>query len=277
MAWAALWQWLSPPGGSKASASQTPPSSCPICGGILHLLDCLDLNRACEDMKGKVLPACGIPIAYYLCEDCGHCHAPEMAGWSKQRFAEAVYNLDYARVDPDYVQVRPLANATLIAALLDQAGVSLSHLDYGGGSGLLSARLRELGRQSSTLDPYLDDGDGLPVDAQFDLVTAFEVFEHVPDVSALVADLARYTRAEGVVLFSTLLNDGQVLPGHRLDWWYAAPRNGHITLFSAQSLGRALARGGFTLTSLNAGLHLAWKSRPAWLTPALLAQIKNSW
>jgi hypothetical protein len=38
------------------------------------------------------------------------------------------------------------------------------------------------------------------------------------------------------VLFSTLLSDGEIVRGRPLRWWYAAPRNGHISLFSAQSL-----------------------------------------
>ncbi|MBU3735776.1 MAG: class I SAM-dependent methyltransferase, partial [Methylobacterium sp.] len=214
MVLATLRRWLGGPGRPHAAQAEPRPADCPVCGGALHLLDRLDLNRACEDTKRKVFPVCGIPIAYYLCEDCGHCHAPEMASWQKQRFAEAIYNQDYARVDPDYLEVRPQANAALIAALLTSAGKPLSHLDYGGGSGLLSGRLRELGWDSATVDPYLDDDSGLPADARFDLITAFEVFEHVPDAAALVADLARYAKPGAAVLFRTLLNDGQIVPGH---------------------------------------------------------------
>jgi hypothetical protein len=33
-------------------------------------------------------------------------------------------------------------------------------------------------------------------------------------------------------MFSTLLSDGNIKLGQKLTWWYASPRNGHISLFS---------------------------------------------
>ena len=51
--------------------------------------------------------------------------------------------------------------------------------------------------------------------------------EHVPDPLGTVADMAGFLKAEGVIVFSTLLqpkNFDQI----KLEWWYASPRNGHI-------------------------------------------------
>ena len=51
------------------------------------------------------------------------------------------------------------------------------------------------------------------------------------------------------MLFSTALSDGGLARNQRLRWWYASPRNGHISLFSHRSVGyptepaRVLAQG----------------------------------
>jgi 2-polyprenyl-3-methyl-5-hydroxy-6-metoxy-1,4-benzoquinol methylase len=98
----------------------------------------------------------------------------------------------------------------------------------------------------------------------YDLVTAFEVFEHVPDVQALVADLHRLCRPDGLILFSTLVSDGQLALGRKLTWWYASPRNGHISLFSTESLKRLMSGKGLQVGSLSAGTHIACQTPPPW-------------
>jgi hypothetical protein len=128
----------------------------------------------------------------------------------------------------------------------------------------LSGRLREFGWDSTTYDPFGEGTDGSVMSKQYDLVTAFEVFEHVADHSALFADLRRVAHQGTVILFSTLLSDGQIFPGRPLDWWYASPRNGHVSLFSSRSLSIAPTGEGYHLKSLDAAYHLAYKNCPDW-------------
>ena len=71
-------------------------------------------------------------------------------------------------------------------------GKELRHLDYGGGRGLLSDLLREKGWRSESYDPFVDRSVSLQDLGPFDLVTAYEVFEHVPDVRRLVATSRPY-------------------------------------------------------------------------------------
>ena len=98
----------------------------------------------------------------------------------------------------------------------------------------------------------------------FDLITAYEVFEHVPDVDALMATIASLLQPGGMVLFTTLLSDGQISADQRLTWWYAAPRNGHISLFSRRSLGLLTAKHGFQFGSFSDGFHALWRTPPVW-------------
>ncbi len=69
------------------------------------------------------------------------------------------------------------------------------------------------------------------------------------------------------------MSDGQVLPGRPLTWWYAAPRNGHVSLFSARSLGLLAARQGWATASFSADIHLFWRGDfPAWARHLLKAR-----
>lgn len=136
----------------------------------------------------------------------------------------------------------------------------IEHIDYGSGLGLLSKQMNEAGWRSCAYDPYLDS-QAKP-EKRFDLVTVFEVFEHAPDPHALMADVQSLLKPDGLLFFSTLLSDGSIRPTPPLNWWYAAPRNGHISLYSAHSLRQLMAQHGFTLVSLSDLFHYAYSGKP---------------
>lgn len=250
----------------EAPAAEVDPT-CPICQAVAPLLAAVDFNKACEEVRGLRLPPSGIPVRYHLCDRCGFCFAPELLSWSFEQFERQIYNDDYGKVDPDYKRERPLGNAGLVDQLFGKSKVS--HLDYGGGSGLLSETLRGRGWSSRSYDPFVDRELRVADLGKFDLVTAFEVFEHVPDIAALVEDLRMLVGPDGVILFSTLLSDGEIGRGRPLTWWYASPRNGHISLFSKESLRLCLNKAGFNHASASANLHLAYGRAPAWAAHVL--------
>lgn len=238
--------------------------TCPVCGGACALLDVVDFNKSCLESPGQFPARAGIPVYYALCGSCGFCFAPEFAAWTPEEFREKIYNAGYDLADPDHLEVRPRANAgNLIALFGKQAGL-IKHLDYGGGSGMLARLLRESGWQSVSHDPLMDRNVNLEQLGSFDLITAFEVFEHVSDVGALMTNLRSLLAPNGLVLFSTLLSDGNIHPGQRINWWYASPRNGHISLFSRKSLAVLARKNGFNFLSLSQGFHIFFTHVPHW-------------
>ncbi|MBU1977595.1 MAG: tetratricopeptide repeat protein, partial [Gammaproteobacteria bacterium] len=241
-----------------------PNLSCPVCAGTCSLFDVVDFNKSCEEANGKFLPQAGIPIYYARCGKCGFCFAPEIAAWSPDEFEKKIYNDEYAIVDPDYVELRPRTNATNLIAMFGDQTHSIKHLDYGGGAGLLARLLKESNWQSSSYDPFVDRNTHIGQLGKFDLITAFEVFEHVPNVLELMSNLRSLLAPNGLVLFSTLLSDGQINPGQRIDWWYASPRNGHISLFSRKSLTILAQKYGFNFVSFDVGMHAFFTKIPHW-------------
>jgi hypothetical protein len=237
--------------------------TCPICAGPTSLLDVVDLNKSCEEARGSFLPLAGVPIYYSLCDRCGFCFAPELYQWSLQDFSTRIYNDDYKLVDPDYVEVRPRANAKMLERMFANYALDIRHLDYGGGNGILSSELFAAGWSSMSYDPFVDD----PMSndqGRFNLVTSFEVFEHVPDVNHLITTLSSLVEKDGLILFSTVLSDGNLARNQRLQWWYASPRNGHISLFSSRSLALLGEKEDFELVSLSANLHAYRRTTPPW-------------
>lgn len=237
--------------------------SCQVCGGQSEWLDAVDFNKSCEEARGTFLPQSGVLVGYALCGDCGFCFAPQICAWSAEAFERWIYNDTYVRVDPDYLGVRPRNNADELVKLFPQAPAA-RHLDYGGGNGMLANILRERGWQSSSYDPLLERDKAHESRGPFDLITAFEVFEHVPDVNALIRDLERLRTATGIILFSTLVSDGEVRPNRPIRWWYAAPRNGHISLFSRKSLGVLASRLSVNFASFSNAFHVFFRTVPPW-------------
>ena len=254
---------------SKAAARSDAACPCPVCGTGCRPLDRVDLNKSCEETKGRVLPPSGILVEYVFCEGCGFCFAPVLCLWTLDEFSERIYNEQYEFVDPDYVVARPTGNAADLVRWFGERGSAMAHLDYGGGHGLLSDFLRDSGWNSRSYDPYFDRSTPVANLGKFDLITAYEVFEHVPDVNTLGSDLVTLLNPEGVVIFSTVLSDGFITAGMPLTWWYAAPRNGHISLFSRKSLELLATEFGFNFGSYAPGLHAFWRKLPPWAASSM--------
>lgn len=241
-----------------------PSPVCPVCGGICLSLDTVDFNKTCLEPPPGLRRLPGLSIEYVLCTRCGFSFAPEFAHWSLDQFAERIYNDQYVLVDPDYVHARPLGNAANLTEMFGGSAGAIRHLDYGSGAGALVKELGKSGWNSASYDPFVDRDVRLEDLGQFDLITAFEVFEHVADVQQLMRNLRSLLRPGGVVFFSTLLSNGNIQLGARLTWWYASPRNGHISLFSRNSLALLAKDGGLQFASFSPGFHVFYTQVPAW-------------
>jgi len=237
---------------------------CPVCADAARFLGAVDANKSCEDRQRMLLPAAGRNVRYFLCAGCGFCFAPEFRAWSDRQFKERIYNDDYVLVDPEYVTLRPGKIAGMVDEIFASVRSRVTHLDFGGGNGLTSRLLCDKGWRSSSYDHFVDGPDRLAQLSTYDLVTAFEVFEHVVDPRQLMASLSGLTHPQSLILFSTLLSDGHIARGKGLEWWYLAPRNGHVSLYSRGSLGRLSAAHGFRLLHLNEGTHVAFSELPDW-------------
>lgn len=235
---------------------------CPVCeSNVSHLGDA-DFSKSCLEGQGKFIQPSGIRISYFICEECDFCFSPELHSWSLADFENRIYNDQYKLVDPDYEETRPKKQAKNVMETFSNDGPIL-HLDYGGGTGILAKTLRKSGWNSVSYDPFVNKDLDVTSLGKFDLITAIEVFEHVPDPHKLFRELSGLMN--GIVVFTTLLSDGHLFREEGTKWWYIAPRNGHISIFSKKSLEHLVRTYGLNARSSPDGFHILFKKRlPEW-------------
>ncbi|MBF0181037.1 MAG: methyltransferase domain-containing protein [Magnetococcales bacterium] len=242
----------------KKITNNKKPSACPICAGSCHPHDRVDFNRTCQEVFRE--PS-GIIIDYYLCDRCGFCFAHPLTSWDHVAFKEYLYNENYEYIDNDYKEARPLYMAHLLLEYVGDSSQKIKHLDYGGGNGALTTLLQGAHWQSVSYDPYMDHQEK-PV-GKFDLITAFEVFEHVPKIHDVIIDIKKMLTPQGIILFTTALSDGYIMANQPLTWWYAAPRNGHISLYAAKTLSTLARQHGFRVAGSD-GRYIFFSTLPEW-------------
>jgi 2-polyprenyl-6-hydroxyphenyl methylase/3-demethylubiquinone-9 3-methyltransferase len=208
--------------------------SCKICGGDAYFFDVVDFNKCCSQPDIYPFQASGIPVFYFRCRVCGFLFTKFFDDWTPQDFARFVYNEDYIKVDGEYAGKRPEREAAAMARRL-HALPHLRILDYGSGSGLFANQLRSHGfSHVSSYDPF--SSPRRPA-GQFDVATCFEVLEHTAYPKATLADVASLLDPKGCLIFSTGIQP-PTISEIRANWWYVAPRNGHVSIYSLHALAR---------------------------------------
>lgn len=237
--------------------------TCPICEHIANPFDVVDFNKTAVERKGIFLEKSGKPVYYNYCDNCGFLFAPEFQRWSDNDFEKYIYNEDYEKIDPDYLKRRPIANGNFLIKTFKNTQ-EINHLDFGGGNGLCSEYLKQKGWKSTSYDPYSKKNE-VNLNEKYNLITAFEVFEHHNNPHKLIEDLLLLLEDDGIIVFSTLLSDEYLKKNQRINWWYVSPRNGHISIFSRKSLNILCEKYKFRFGSFHDGVHILFREKlPKW-------------
>lgn len=203
---------------------------------------------------GRLLVLGRHDAAYLRCKACGYLWA-EAPHWRDEAYSSAIAALDTGIV------VRNLWLIDVCCALL---GTSLrqvrSLVDYGGGTGLLVRALRDRGHDAYWMDAYCENllagGFEAASDRQYDLLTAFELVEHLAEP---MAAFARMKAMAPRLLVSTDLQPHDLRNLH--EWRYLAPESGqHIGFFTRRSLEAVAEQLGLKLSSNGLNLHLLAES-----------------
>ena len=172
-------------------------------------------------------------VKYFKCKQTGFIQTEEPY-WLKEAYQSAITKLDVGLVHRN-VHLADFTEKLLIKFF----DYKKCFLDYAGGYGLFTRIMRDKGFQFYNTDKFCPnlfaeyfDLNQLSLDPYFELVTAFEVFEHLVNP---LDEIAAIISLSDNVLFTTEL----IPTDHESfkNWYYVSTETGqHISFYSLESL-----------------------------------------
>ena len=211
-------------------------SQCPLCGLSAACLFSFPVLERLEAELGE-------------CRSCGFIFVVD-PHWLEGSFSSHLNRLDVGSVD------RTLLVAQFVRGLLGASphrrGWTL--LDFGGGDGLLTRLLRDVGVDCRWEDPYCEPvyAVGPPHGAvdHFDLTVMSEVALHLTDPVGTFADLVSHSDR---VLFTATVPPKPIPP----DWWYLMPSTGqHVAFYPTTAIAGLAGQLGVHWCSDGKFFHL---------------------
>jgi len=200
-------------------------------------------------------------VGYYQCINCRFIQTDDPY-WLNEAYSSAIADLDVGLV------ARNLEFASAIEPILNEYfPLDLKALDYGGGYGLFVRMMRDKGFEFFRYDIYCQnlfakyfDKENLDPNTKFDLVTSFEVFEHL--VNPLEEINKMFTYGDNI-FFSTVLVPSRNFT-HQNDWWYFIPDTGqHVAFYSKEALQAIAGKFKVHFYTNGTNLHLFSKRKLA--------------
>lgn len=195
--------------------------------------------------------------SYRYCGKCAFVFVAEPF-WLSESYQNPINRTDLGTISR--MEVNSLATKSVIELLFRH---TCHYLDYGAGYGAFVRRMRDLGYDFGGYDCFCENIFSKDfqletlVGRQFDLVSAFEVVEHIEKPLQFFDEIFKHTET---IFFSTeIISDPPPMPGK---WWYYGHDHGqHISFYSLKSLKYLASIHGRHLCTSNVGLHLLSRRR----------------
>jgi SAM-dependent methyltransferase len=195
-------------------------------------------------------------VKYFRCTNCYFIQAERPTYWLREAYSSAIIDSDTGLISRNIA----LSKITAIFCLLS-SGKKTRVLDYGGGYGILTRMLRDIGIDCYWNDKYannlfakgFEDKNG----RKYDAITAFELFEHLENPLDEINNILKKYKPK-MLLFSTLLHNGNPPK----DWWYFVPEGGqHITLYTKKSLEILARKMRMKFSTNGCNIHIFSKKK----------------
>jgi len=205
-------------------------------------------------------------IQYFQCQNCGFIQTEEPY-WLADAYSQAIAPSDEGLIFRNLMLAQITNN--IISNFFNPED---NFLDFGGGYGLLVRLMRDIRYNFFWQDKYCQNlfaqgfeargdvasatlrvGEALRMqNRSYQLLTAFEVFEHLVNPLEDIKELLKYSQN---ILFST-----ELIPANNPkpdQWWYYALNEGqHISLYSLKSLSILAEKFGLNLYTNHSSIHL---------------------
>lgn len=181
--------------------------------------------------------------------------------WLEEAYNNEISSLDVGKIE------RSLNNRALTQRLIRNIVVNKDQsqfLDFGGGEGIFVRMMRDLGYNFMIYDPLSEkeyakffEVKSFEDSLRFDLITAFEVFEHLKNP---MDELRKLLETTDSILISTELIPKDV--DKIQDWWYLVPESGqHISFYSEKTFHYISKELGLYYYQFGSSYHLLTKKK----------------
>lgn len=191
-------------------------------------------------------------VHYFRCNNCGFVQTEEPY-WLEEAYSQAINRNDVGLVDRN-IRNSKITNAIISVFLNPDA----KYIDYGGGYGLFVRLMRDAGFDFYRYDKHCENLFAQDFEAElkannkYELLTAFEVFEHLANPLDEIEKMLKFSQN---ILFTTELLPANIpKPG---SWWYYIPEYGqHVSFYTMKTLSVIAEKYSLKFYSDGRSLHL---------------------
>lgn len=191
-------------------------------------------------------------VQYFQCQNCKFIQ-PEEPFWLNEAYSDAIAKSDLGLVSRN---IGLSVTAAVVIGIFFNSKARF--VDYGGGYGLFVRLMRDIGYDFYHYDKFCANLFAKNFDAKvsdkngYELVTAFEVFEHLAHPLDEIAQMLRFSK--NIFFSTTLIPTTNPEPN---EWWYYTLQTGqHISLYTRKSLSIVAEKFRLNLYSDGRQLHL---------------------